>query len=133
MIEETLKYHIALQEKFRERMGKEQIGDRIYDPYLQQSGFVSSIDGDRIDYINEDGECYWTKRKDIIPIPLPIDPRNPERGLWGMVDWTKLTYDEILYYQEGRLRIRFFDEWIIEVPELALLKALAHQWKVEVR
>jgi len=24
----------------------------------------------------------------LIRIPLPIDPRNPERGLWGMIDWT---------------------------------------------
>ncbi len=72
------------------------------------------------------GYCY---NKNVIRLPLPIDPRNPERGLWGMVDWEKwgrnINGEGIYLYDReiGEVHIDF--TW--NNPTLALLKALAAQ------
>lgn len=59
--------------------------------------------------------------------PLPIDPVNPERGLWGMVDWNR--YSCWLY--GGKISIHSKDREEIEPryldPETALLMALLEQ------
>jgi len=70
----------------------------------------------------------------VIRLPLPIDRDNPERGLWGMVDWSIFS----AYACNGMLNI-----WTHEpskdgrfnydgTPALALLRALAHQWGIKV-
>jgi len=71
-------------------MGPEQVGDRIFDTRDNMVGFISSIDGNRLDYITDDGNAYWTMKWEVDRLPLPIDPVNPERGLWGMVDWSRI-------------------------------------------
>ncbi|MFA5377507.1 MAG: hypothetical protein WC455_17280 [Dehalococcoidia bacterium] len=136
MTDETLKYYIALQEKFRERMGEWQHGDIGYDLIGKSVCFCSQI--------NDDGYFKFTvplalicDESKILRLPLPIDPRNPERGCWGMVDWERF---DPKFGCGGCIRIKewdFDDNMIFDSnwqsPELALLKALAHQWKVEVR
>ena len=110
---EILEYYAALQSKFRECGCSESNTD-----FIVRAG-------------------------DNILTPLPIDPRNPERGLWGMVDWGRLGID---VHQTGHIYLfnRFRSDpyfkkglKIIEgvegTPELALLKALAYQWGVEVK
>lgn len=74
-----------MQEFFREKMGPVQIGDRIFDVRDNMSGFVIAVDGNRVDYVIDDGSVYWTKLVDAIRLPLSIDPVNPERGLLGML------------------------------------------------
>jgi hypothetical protein len=61
--------------------------------------------------------------------PLPIDPVNPERGLWGMVCWKKWLQEstevdgEILIFQ----RMSNGGKQFTGDPETALLKALITQ------
>jgi hypothetical protein len=40
--------------------------------------------------------------KKAIRLPLPIDPNNPERGCWGMVDWNQW---EVTTSKHGLLRL----------------------------
>ena len=75
---------------------------------------------------------------DAIRLPLPIDPRNPERGLWGMVDWGRFDY---VKGESNKFKLIkrldkapwWKDLYIGHNIELALLKALAFQWGVEVK
>lgn len=97
---EILNLYEKLQDKFQVAMGSEQVGDRIYDLSYEKAGFISDIflPGNRIDYVADNGNAYWTKDSEIIRLPLPIDPVNPERGLCGMVDGLMgLTYNGTLY------------------------------------
>jgi len=81
---ENLDLYERLQKVFREKMGPEQIGDRIFDTRDNMVGFIASIDGNRLDYIT--GNAYWTMKWEVDRLPLPIDPVNPERGLLGMLN-----------------------------------------------
>lgn len=106
MNSEELKYYSMLQELFREKMGPQQNGDKIL--------FLGSN----------------------IRRPLPIDPENPERGLWGMLDHYK---KELHTWRSGkRAIVELVDKEGVRVlfeadtPTLALLKALAHQEGVEI-
>ncbi len=64
---------------------------------------------------------------DILHIPLAIDPINPERGLWGMIDWNEWD-SQVL--QGGLLYIKQSDKVIggwMNDPYTAMLKALCEQ------
>jgi len=77
-----------LQPLFNEKMGEWQIGDEYYNGY--KSKFVNEVD------------LYWFNTLTIytgefeppirLRIPKPIDWLNPERGLWGMVDWDSIEH-----------------------------------------
>ena len=126
---ETLKYykHPKMQEKFREAMGELQPGD-----------WWISLDGYKT--LTTNGNAEFANRYEHIRLPLPIDPRNPERGLWGMMD----NCSAKLRFEPWRLdKSKWSFTWHSieegtfhkygETPELALLKALAFQWGVEVK
>jgi hypothetical protein len=103
-----------MQEKFREAMGELQPGDRGLDKF----GCL---------------RCYPHGINNIvIRLPLPIDPVNPERGLWEMVDWkifnTHLNDDGNIYLWSKDEKWHSGRHSLI----LALPKALAHQWEVEI-
>lgn len=115
MTPEQIDLLTRLQKFLRERMGKEKNGDMFLSIQRNEISYVVegsySVDSD---ISMEDG--------DII-IPLAIDPINPERGLWGMID------------KKG---IGFFKEYflgdldlLMSVPTVdiytALLKTLAEQ------
>jgi hypothetical protein len=117
----------AMQEKFREAMGPWQEGDPYYSYLDRVGGFVE-------DQVCEDfnnGEF-----EGVVRLPLPIDPNNPERGLWGMVDWKRwravqditdmsgLTWLFWTPFESNTVRIR-------DTITLALLRALMHQWQIE--
>lgn len=142
MTEETLKYFVALQPRFREVM-KEQLHDKD-ERYICPNGveITTSRRNCSERCLRHNEHCYNEK---FIFCPLPIDPRNPERGLWGMVDWNRF-YGE-LNGPNGEIAIfecpfiSFNEEMGIPVkdhpfisaqPELALLKALAYQWGIDV-
>jgi hypothetical protein len=134
MTDETLKYYIALQDKFQVAMGPPRIGDRIYDSSYEKIGFISDIflPADRLDYIADNGNAYWVSHEDFAYLPIPIDPRNPERGLWGMVDWSRFWCE---VYSDGHLLIRrrprneydISDFRVKGEPTEALLRALCEQ------
>lgn len=123
---ENLDLYERLQKVFMEKMGPEQIGDRIYDTLDNMVGFISSIDGNRLDYITSDGNAYWTKKREVDRLPLPIDPVNPERGLWGMVDWDR--WECIPTQPDGRMTMYCNGRWkFTALPTKALLRALCEQ------
>jgi hypothetical protein len=77
---------------------------------------------------------------DISHIPKPFDWQNPERGLWGMVDWNK--FHQELYGPDGDIAIykvpfiEYNEEMgipvkdhplIVSDPFTALLKTLCEQ------
>ncbi len=132
MDELELKYYIALQPKIREAMGEWKNYDavyhyrhgyghigKVYDPYKVWAAFhIFSTYFDPTDDFN------FTR------LPLPIDPRNPGRGLWGMVDWSLWKND---IFPDGDLLLQWGGTRVGGTPTLALLKALAAQWNVEVK
>lgn len=105
-----LPYLQALQPEIRKRLGRPKWLDQVCFPACGQIGIYGAV---------------GPEDKDFIFIPLAIDPENPERGLWGMLE------------KQGRIDIMYnycFDEFLeLQLPYLALLQALAHQWNVEVK
>jgi hypothetical protein len=125
----------GLQKFFREKMGEWQAGDwgwhiGVCDTFL---------------FIYPQGELlmvYWKGhyslkdvfRSNAIRLPLPIDPVNPERGLWGMIE-NLLGVDRITeVWREGWVAtIRDAKDpegnlyCLGSTPTLALLKALKAQ------
>jgi hypothetical protein len=64
---------------------------------------------------------------EVLIIPLAIDPVNPERGLWGMIDWERWSVSE--YNTVGYLRLKNSITKTVHIyaPYTALLKALVEQ------
>ena len=117
-----LKYYIALQPKIREAMGEEGIYDGRY--CEAQKRHLTMLD---CQY-----ECpeYYKNCECAIRLPLPIDPRCPERGLWGMVDWSYWSFED---EGNGNARVSGGGEFVfVGTPELVLLKALAWQEGIKV-
>lgn len=125
---ETLKYMIALQKQFKQAMGEWQTGDWGYD---QISGVLCLCDCNfPLSFIFPVSNCKMLDRSRVIRLPLPIDPRSPGRGLLGMIKDCGVLHpvsasNEWCYFGKN------FDVYG-ETPDLALLKALAHQHGVEV-
>lgn len=115
MTDETLKLYTDLQPFFRERMGDWRLGDLFFDMVDQE-------------YIHE---CYKLSDKSLLRIPLPIDPINSERGLWGMVDWTlafaNVSGDATIYIFGTEPVESLSNGW--QTPELALLNTIWKQQK----
>jgi hypothetical protein len=133
MTPEELKYYTALQPVFRLRMGGLKIHDQFWCPRYTR-------------YTNEFLCKEWDCRKGYVDrcegiescalrIPLPIDPGNPERGCWGMIDSYK---KELHTWRSGRSIVELVDkEGVRKIyedrnPTLALLKALAVQGRIKI-
>lgn len=119
MKKEKLELHKRLQGFYKEKMGVLQIGDMFYNPFRNKLYFADKetviIDG-----------CYV--------LPLPIDPVNPERGLWGMLNknfkWELSCFWEgdTLFHSVARIpKINDTLFYYAPDPETALLKALCAQ------
>jgi hypothetical protein len=126
----------AVQEKIGEAMGNRVLGDKVIDSIFGE-GMITS-------YLNEqcfgvtfktDAHCGYSATlpelagPDLIRLPQAIDLQNPERGLWGMVDWKKNNFG---FCDDGTV-MRYLVGIGCEstTPELALLKACMHQWGIE--
>ena len=119
----------VMQERIREAMGGWQKGDKF------------SVN--KHEYFYSDGTWWYPGGiipKSAIRLPLPIDPNNPERGLWGMCSGV-VAIGEVLFKDSYFVTIRMTDskgeyEKFMShkgaTPILAILKALCHQWKVEI-
>lgn len=139
-----IEMHQKLQPLYKMMMGEWKEGDRgIYDG---RDGWIVACDktltGDNDIIVFEDTKhIQYICKSDranfslLLRYPLPIDPVNPERGLWGMVDWTKFKLD---MFNGGKLEIYerrngLVGELIVPEtadPEEALLKALIEQENV---
>jgi hypothetical protein len=120
----------GMQEKFREAMGAIKPYDQFWCPRYRRdtNEFLCKEWDCRNGYIDHcDGIESTTIR-----LPLPIDRDNPERGLWGMVDWshwdiaTNHLGEVSLFNTTTRSTIHY------TTPTLALLRALASQWGIEI-
>jgi hypothetical protein len=134
---EELNLYRRLKKKINEKMGPIISGDRYAIEVLPRD-WREEIEGTE----DDNWKCKSIKLREvqgynIIRLPLPIDPRNPERGLWGMIGDNIIELvsqrhfgDEISGYT-----LRYFskdDPYKIQsqhesTPTLALLKALAEQ------
>lgn len=113
-----LEMHKKLQPLYKKMMMNGwKVGDRYYNTVAKKYAIILS-------------EAWWPEYDHAIRIPLPIDPVNPKRGLWGMVDWNR--YSCWLY--GGKISIHSKDREEIEPryldPETALLMALLEQEKL---
>jgi hypothetical protein len=123
---EELKYFIALKDVINGKMGPWQCYDRWHDPEDDTTGIV--LPG-QVRYFRDPAD----EDHNLIRLPLPVDPENPERGLWGMIDWSVFIAET--ENKSGRLSMRLWGHprpMIHEWPTLALLKALAWQKGIEV-
>jgi hypothetical protein len=124
MTDEKLELHKRLQKLYKEKMG-DFLNYHQYGRVYCQKPYNPTLLID-CDYI-----CPVTNKdcKHRLYLPLPIDPVNPERGLWGMVCWKKWLQEstevdgEILIFQ----RMSDGGKQFTSDPEEALLKALCEQ------
>jgi hypothetical protein len=124
-----IEYYIALQPLFREKMGAWRVGDWLQDEEL--TGVVMAISDDTDLFVYFSDKCQRKLPHGLCHfLPLPIDPRNPERGLWGMVNWGRWTCSVSVsgsLLMECGYSISFEDTF-----NLALLKTLAVQEGIEI-
>ncbi len=123
MTPETLELYKKLQPLFPKDW---KVGDYLYDPFDKWVKLICDSYGyphcetAMIQKLSEGGGALSNKTcvtdKGILHIPLTIDDRNPERGLWGMVDW-----------KNWRLHTPNYEFDIIASPTDAILKALVAQ------
>lgn len=132
----------AVQEKFREGMGKViPLCDRLVYNGIEFTPLEVKFFNDKgpkwwgvlmrhdIKILGED----WIPIKDCIRLPQVHDLNDEKRGLWGMVDWKRYS---IAMGIDGMVKVYLrtagysaLDGW--DTPELALLRALMHQWNIK--
>lgn len=102
MTDIELKYYKALQGVFKEKMGAWKYRDNCW---CSKCGVTM--------YHNL---CSTRYGRELLRLPLPIDPRNPERGCWFMLT------------KENRTDKVFLNELAAsDNPTLVILKKLANQ------
>ena len=119
-----------VQAFIRERMGAIQKRDSLI--YLRGPCFVSETIHPA--YYRLQFESYQARNnyekifvdEKAIRIPRSIDDERPERGLWGMIDWSSY---ELITTAGGELAIwgRTMPRSVCDTPTLALLRALEAQ------
>jgi hypothetical protein len=120
---ELLKYYIALQPFFRERMGEWRAGDRY--TFLHSKEIL--LVGTRHFHSHACGEAIW--------LPRTIDDSNPEaqkRSLVGMLEDDYVLSES--RFEDGNICTCTIDCKIFEgaTPTEAILRALCAQWEVEI-
>ncbi len=122
MTDEELDLCKRLQPVFKKKMGPLQVGDWFLSEYSHGIGWE--------EFVYDTG---WKlgPPTDALHFPLPIDPRNPERGLWGMIDWDRFSFHiardgEMNIFGLPFLGCDNFESGYC-TPTIALLKALAAQ------
>jgi hypothetical protein len=113
----TLKYYIALQPKIREAMGEWQVHDPCWHPEFGLGIVFGYATKNHLSaHFSGYGNIYERAIENFIRLPLPIDPRNPERGCWFMLT------------KENRSDKTFLNKLASsDNPELVILKKLANQ------
>jgi hypothetical protein len=100
---------------YKERFGDFKTGD-IYG--IKANRDDTALIRDAVCRINviADGSCFW--------LPPVFDPENPERCLWGMVDWRIRTRLLVAADREIKMFGQPFDRL-----DIALIKAILKQEK----
>ena len=117
-----------MQEFFREKCGEWKLGDWFWNDRDQKA---MPVDNYAVNLLNK-GTRFTGETVDAIRLPLPVDPVNPARGLWGMIDWRKW---KVVDSAQGNLRLwlksmqPLFE--VQDTPTLALLKAIAKQQEID--
>ncbi len=133
MTEEELDLYKRLQPVFEKKMGPWQKFEAGWD---NKFGYCIFMGGDVFLYLYPDGMATpFIHERTVLRLPLPIDPRNPERGLVGMIKGfivLQAMYQEGDYIAFGQEPMEWACETdggqdIGETPTLALLRALAAQ------
>jgi len=131
MTKEELTLLTALQPKIREAMGLMQNNDRFYCPHCRKEHTLFSGN------LHDVGMDCFTAIGDMIriPLPAPLPGQDASRTLWGMVKKNKILQERdgfhtLTCWNDGDEESEVCDG---DTPYLALLKALAAQWGVEVR
>jgi hypothetical protein len=113
--------HLALYRQlsetkiYRERFGEWKYADRYLNPKRSKCYYYTSIFDDTMT-----SYCIW--------LPPVFDPENPERCLWGMVDWNRF----IPYISpEGNMTIMQVNGLSPDRLDIALIKAIVAQDKEE--
>lgn len=144
MTKEELDLFITLQPVFASFRGEWQVRDDCYDAEFGQ-GEVTLISSHSIDvgYISRNRRHmnylnYGQERPliNIAWLPKPIDPDNPSRGLWGMVNWSEIEETGIssngLFYLVVTGGCEGENDVVVEgTPTLALLRAIEKQQEGE--
>jgi hypothetical protein len=131
-----------LQPLFCKKMGEWQAGDDF--EFSGRDGFIETISGDamRLHFMwnglsSDTRVIYRRSWHNVLRIPKPIDWQNPERGCWGMIDWSNLYQQRhnddgkiAIYHTEyvndiGRAIVG--EPFIVADPFTALLIALVQQ------
>lgn len=144
---EELKYysHPKMREFFAEKMGEWKVGDRVAHIKKPLYGFIVTPESYRgyvkIRFVESESMYVYKDfmAKNLLRIPLPIDPVNPERGLMGMIEG--FAKDDSLYVSQAYKGLwscgfvnseDIYHHWEGTTLSLALLKALAAQINAEV-
>jgi len=132
MTETELKYLRVLQPFFKGKMGAWQVGDVCW----HRGGIIHLTDRE----IYSDSAQEILAEPSTLRLPLPIDPVNPERGLWGMVEGNGKHLsnhcgrenDPFRFSIEGKERWEEAKHFFGATPSEAILKALCAQEGLEV-
>lgn len=126
MTEEQLDMIKRLQPFFKERMGDWQESDQYYSEKYKELSYVHFV--------------FHLKKfvadETALHIPKVYDWQNPERGLWGMVDWKAYTFDikhdGTVFLNKRSLTLQID---CISIGDIftALLKALCEQGEYDQR
>ena len=150
----------GMQAFFSEKMGELAEGDKValkFDRNDFNIGFVTQTKTMERDVISADlvyvrwhSDKPWRDQscdkrdwaeEHFIRLPLPIDPVNPERGLWGMCDGVVTIGKQLFIKDSYFVSVRLTDEagnykkfvsFKGSTPTLALLHAIAAQIGQEV-
>lgn len=122
---ETLNLYEKLQIPIWKNLNGWMPGDRAYHLFRKEAWlFVQRIDSDTqhdFQFLTPHG-LVLSKLVDMeafmLRLPLPIDPVNPERGLWGMVDWS---VRDMLTHDDGTVSIRTWNPNYKKVPNYVYL------------
>jgi len=143
MTDTKLKYHKVFNQRgengepsvYEKAMGEWQRGDEFVTPLNDHYFYSFSIDleGNVVEHYCDNHKGRRVVFDDLtgaLRIPLPIDPRNPERGLVGMLEgeWSLQTPSAPKFDDKWAVVHRDYEEiYFADTPVLALLKALAAQ------
>lgn len=129
---EELKYYsmLKLQKLFREKMGEWKVGDYGHDLI----GGTRCLCSDKfpLTFIFPTTCGRLADISQILRLPLPVDPENQERGLWGMLRNFRDLYTMPEFEIKWKVVIKSGMTFNADTPTLALLKALAAQEGVEI-
>jgi hypothetical protein len=117
MGKEELDLYTRLQPTFVKAMGEEQIGDWVYHEGYGHSMCITQLPRAESNY-------------NLLRLPLPIDPINPERGMSGMIKGFRILGRHGIFGTwdcERKVKDSIYWSEDSDTPTLALLKALAAQ------